>query len=99
MSYGGEKRPTRDPANLQKALEIRGLAASAKVFLGSHECVVADAVSANRSLSALYCAFVRCFALFPLLRTRFLGRKRLQPTRIPRKIKHLSGNQNISRSP
>ena len=40
MSYGGEKRPTRDPANLQKALEIRGLAASAKVFLGSHECVV-----------------------------------------------------------
>jgi hypothetical protein len=40
MSCGGEKRPTRDPANLQKALEIRGLAASAKVFLGSHECVV-----------------------------------------------------------
>ena len=40
MHYGGEKRPTRDPANLQKALEIRGLAASAKVFLGSHECVV-----------------------------------------------------------
>jgi len=54
MSYGGEKRPTRDPANLQKALEIRGLAASAKVFLGSHECVVADAVSANRSPSARF---------------------------------------------
>src|SRR5512133_1573032 len=35
MSYGGEKRPTRDPANLQKAPEIRGLAASAKFFLGS----------------------------------------------------------------
>ena len=78
MSYGGEKLPTRDRRNLQKALEIRGLAASAKVFLGSHECVVDDAVGANESPSAL----PTCFALFSLLRRSFLVGMRLYRTRI-----------------